>query len=102
MYKKLSIMILLRFFLTCIFTLIVPKWNLILPLLREQHITVSNMTILPWWLYPYFFYNFVNIPLFGIIIQQHINQNENKNFDKIKFWQHHGLKLSSNHMHMYT
>jgi hypothetical protein len=59
----------LDFFSLCIFTLTIPKWCLILPLLREQHIIVSKMIILPLRIYPYFFNNFVNIPLFGIIFQ---------------------------------
>jgi hypothetical protein len=71
-------------FYTLHFYLYYSKLSLILPLLHEQHITVSNMTIVPLRMYPYFYLELCEYTLIGvaIIFQQHINQNMNKN-DKI-------------------
>jgi len=72
-----QIVIYLHFLSLCIFTITVWKWNLVLPLLRHQHknsvkedkFTLANISL--------FSLNFVNIPLFVIIFQQHFNKNIN-------------------------
>jgi len=56
----------------------------------KTHFTPTPLTALhgvkeenfPLLICPYFFWNFVNIPLFAIIFQQHFN----KNMNKIEIW----------------